>query len=191
MIDIINKSLNEHLAVLKEIDLLKHDLAQLAKEAIEALKNGKKIILAGNGGSASDAQHIAAELVGRFETKRKGLASISLSTDTSALTAIANDFGFDKVYSRQLEAIGQSGDLFIGISTSGNSPNIISAIKSAKELGITSWGLSGKSGGEMNQFLCERNIVVGSSRTARIQEAHIFLGHTLCELIDEAFKNDA
>ncbi len=191
MVEYYLNHLEEHLVVFKTLASLKHDLIQLAKECEHTLRAGGKILIAGNGGSASDAQHIAAELTGRFETQRKALAALALTTDTSALTAISNDFGFDSVFSRQLEALARPGDLFIGISTSGNSPNILKALESARALQCTCWGFSGRGGGKMNDFLCERNLVVDSLRTARIQEAHIFLGHTLCGFIDEAFKNDA
>jgi D-sedoheptulose 7-phosphate isomerase len=148
----------------------------------QALTSGKKILFAGNGGSAADAQHIAAELVGRFEKERASMAGIALTTDTSALTAIANDYGYDKVFSRQLEGLGQQGDVFVGISTSGNSANIISAVEAAKNKGIKTITLCGN-GGKLAD-LSDINIAVPESRTAIIQESHIMIGHMLCALIE-------
>lgn len=153
--------------------------AQLCKTA---LANGHKILLAGNGGSAGDAQHIAAELVGRFEKERPGLAAIALTTDTSALTAIANDYGYQQVFSRQLQALANNGDVFIGISTSGNSGNIVEAVAAAKARGALTICLTG-SGGKLPQ-LCDHAIQVPCTRTATIQECHIMIGHILCTLIE-------
>ena len=151
--------------------------------SMEAMKNGKKILIFGNGGSAADAQHIAAELVGRYKTERRGLPAIALTTDTSALTAIANDFGYKRVFERQVEALANEGDLLIGISTSGNSKNVNRALKLGREMGCKTIGLSGKDGGEMNG-LCDLNIVVPSDDTPRIQEMHIMIGHILCQAVD-------
>ena len=153
---------------------------------VDTLKNGNKILLCGNGGSASDAQHIAAELVGRYKKERKGLAGIALNTDTSAMTAISNDYGYESVFSRQVEALANQGDLLIGISTSGNSKNILLALKEAKELGCSTLGFSGRDGGDMSN-LCNLNIVVPSNDTPRIQEIHILIGHILCQAVDDAF----
>lgn len=162
------------------LDLIK----KVALEIIKAYKNGNKTLLAGNGGSAADAQHIAGELVSRFYFDRPGLASIALTTDTSILTAIGNDYGYEKVFSRQLEAQGLKGDIFIGISTSGNSANILKALEICKEKGIISIGLTGQSGGKMNE-LCDYCIKVPSSCTPRIQESHILIGHILCAIVEE------
>lgn len=151
-----------------------------------AIKNGNKIFLAGNGGSAADAQHIAAELTGRFFKERKPLPGMALTTDTSALTAIANDYGYKHVFSRQLEAFAQPNDLFIGISTSGNSVGILYAFDAAKKIGCKTLGLSGNDGGMMNDK-CELNVIVPSDITARIQEVHIIIGHILCKAIDDLF----
>ena len=140
----------------------------------------------GNGGSAADAQHIAAELTGRYKTERGALAGIALTTDTSALTAIGNDYGYEFVFSRQLEALGREGDLLIAISTSGNSGNVIKALELARKIGIKTIGLSGRTGGAMNE-LCELNLVVPSNDTPRIQEMHIMIGHIICQAIDDAF----
>ncbi len=152
---------------------------------IETLKKGNKILLCGNGGSASDAQHIAAELTGRYKRERRGLPGIALTTDTSALTAISNDYGYDHVFDRQVEALASKGDLLVGISTSGNSQNILNALRIAKELGCLTLGLSGKDGGEMNK-ICDLNIIIPSYDTPRIQEMHILIGHTLCQAVDDA-----
>ncbi|EFK9911455.1 D-sedoheptulose 7-phosphate isomerase, partial [Campylobacter jejuni] len=145
-----------------------------------------KILICGNGGSAADAQHFAAELSGRYKKERKALAGIALTTDTSALSAIGNDYGFEFVFSRQVEALGNENDVLIGISTSGKSPNVLEALKKAKELNMLCLGLSGKGGGMMNK-LCDYNLVVPSDDTARIQEMHILIIHTLCQIIDESF----
>lgn len=143
-------------------------------------------MICGNGGSAADAQHFAAELSGRYKKERKALAGIALTTDTSALSAIGNDYGFEFVFSRQVEALGNENDVLIGISTSGKSPNVLEALKKAKELNMLCLGLSGKGGGTMNK-LCDHNLVVPSDDTARIQEMHIVIIHTLCQIIDESF----
>lgn len=143
-------------------------------------------MICGNGGSAADAQHFAAELSGRYKKERKALAGIALTTDTSALSAIGNDYGFEFVFSRQVEALGNENDVLIGISTSGKSPNVLEAFKKAKELNMLCLGLSGKGGGMMNK-LCDYNLVIPSDDTARIQEMHILIIHTLCQIIDEGF----
>jgi D-sedoheptulose 7-phosphate isomerase len=159
------------------------DVENACKTVIETLRNGHKILLCGNGGSASDAQHIAAELTGRYKRERRGLPGIALTTDTSALTAIANDYGYEKVFSRQVEALANEGDLLIGISTSGNSDNVIEALRRASELGCQTLGLSGNDGGKMNT-VCDLNIIIPSDNTARIQEMHILIGHILCQAVD-------
>ncbi len=151
--------------------------------SMETMKAGKKILIFGNGGSAADAQHIAAELVGRYKTERRGLPAIALTTDTSALTAIANDFGYKRVFERQVEALANEGDLLIGLSTSGNSANVNRALKLGREMGCKTIGLSGKDGGKMNGF-CDLNIIVPSDDTPRIQEMHIMIGHILCQAVD-------
>jgi D-sedoheptulose 7-phosphate isomerase len=151
--------------------------------AARTLQVGGKILFCGNGGSASDSQHLAAELTGRFIKDRKPLGAIALTTDTSALTSIANDYAFDDVFARQVMALGRAGDLLVGISTSGNSKNVIRAVEEAKALGMTSVGLLGRDGGQL-RALCDLAIVVPSEATARIQESHILIGHTLCGLIE-------
>lgn len=161
-----------------------NNIEKIAKECVSIYRNSNKTILAGNGGSAADAQHIAAELVGRYGFDRPSIPSISLATDTSNLTAISNDYGYDKVFSRQLEGIGQSGDIFIGISTSGNSMNLINAFKSAKEKNIKTVALTGKDGGEMAK-IADFSIIIPSNSTPRIQESHILIGHILCDIIEK------
>ena len=155
---------------------------------IDAFKKGKKLILFGNGGSAADAQHIACELVGRFGRERKALPAIALSTNTSNLTAIGNDYGFETTFSRQMEALANEGDVALGISTSGESPNVLEAFKVAKERGLKTVAFSGKGGGSLKN-LADVCIVVPSDNIARIQEVHITIGHIICTLIEkELFK---
>ena len=157
---------------------------EVSEECIKIFKNSGKILLAGNGGSAADSQHISAEFVSRFYFDRPGLPSIALTTDTSALLAIGNDYGFEKVFSRQIEALGNKGDMFIGISTSGNSKNVINALIAANKKGLTTVGLIGKNGGEM-EGLCTFCIKVPSDQTPRIQEAHILIGHIICAIVED------
>ena len=184
MQSIIKFEFEEHLKTSQAtFESIGHSVEVAAKLCLDCLKNGNKILLFGNGGSAADAQHIAAELVGRYKTERKGLAAIALTTDTSALTAIGNDFGYDCVFDRQVEALANTGDVAIGISTGGSSANVASALKLAKDLDCKTIGFSGRGGGEMNE-LCDINIVVPAQDTARIQEMHIVIGHTICHLID-------
>ena len=159
-------------------------IAEVAQKCVEVYRNDKKTLLAGNGGSAADAQHIAAELVGRYGFDRPSISSIALTTDTSNLTAIGNDYGYDKVFSRQLEGVGSEGDLFIGISTSGNSQNIINAFESAKAKGIITVALVGRDGGKMGA-MADYALVVPSNDTPRIQESHILIGHILCDIIEK------
>jgi len=188
MIKTIKNELKLHNEVSSKMEQLSSVIESIAKLAIESIESNGKVILFGNGGSASDAQHIAAELVGRYKTTRKGLAAIALTTDTSALTAISNDFGYENVFKRQLEALLNENDLVIGISTSGNSSNVINALEYAKNYGAKVVGFSGAQGGKMNK-ICDINLVIPSNDTPRIQEMHIFVGHTLCHLIDIHFSN--
>jgi len=169
------------------INNMEEELVKASELAVNTLKNGNKILLCGNGGSAADAQHIAAELTGRYKTERRGLPGIALTTDTSALTAIGNDYGYNRVFDRQVESLANKGDLIIGISTSGNSSNVISALKLGMELGCKTIGFTGKNGGEMND-ICDVNLVVPSDDTPRIQEMHILFGHTICQIIDNEIK---
>lgn len=159
--------------------------ADAAALCVDALKNGRKILICGNGGSAADAQHWAGELVSRFYYDRPGLPAIALTTDTSILTAIGNDYGYERVFSRQIEALGAEGDVMLALSTSGNSSNIIAALKSARERGIKTVGFTGKTGGKMRD-LCDVIVSIPSESTPRIQEGHEVLGHTICGLIEAA-----
>lgn len=183
------ESLEEHILVSKSLQGIKNEFKILSQALINSLNASKKILIAGNGGSASDAQHIVAELVGTFEKKKRPLPALALNTDTSVMTSIGNDFGYDFIISRQLQALGQKGDVFIAISTSGNSSNLLQALEVAETMGIDFWCLTGKGGGEFYQRWPQKCIVVPSSRTARIQEMHILLGHCLCEDIDEEFAD--
>ena len=164
-------------------------IEDVATACVNVYKNSKKTMIAGNGGSAADAQHIAAELVGRYGFDRPSLPSLALTTDTSNLTAIGNDYGYDKVFSRQLEGMGQEGDLFIGISTSGNSQNVINAFLSAKEKGIISVALVGRDGGKMAE-MADYAIIIPSNDTPRIQESHILIGHIICDVIEKEIFGD-
>ena len=181
----ISKEFQSHLETINNvINTMEKKVEEASILAVKTLKNGNKILLCGNGGSAADAQHIAAELTGRYKTERRGLPGIALTTDTSALTAIGNDYGYDRVFDRQVEALANKGDLIIGISTSGNSNNIFNALKLAKELGCNTLGLTGKDGGKMNE-VCDINVIVPSDDTPRIQEMHILFGHIICQVIDD------
>ncbi len=161
-------------------------IAETAGVMTDCIKRGGKIMFAGNGGSAADSQHLAAELVGRFMKDRRPLAGIALTTDTSIITAVANDYSFDEIFSRQVLGLGRKGDVFFGISTSGNSPNILKAIESAKSGGIITIGLTGNGGGKMAQIVDYLIDVPYKGKSARIQEVHILIGHILCELIEDA-----
>lgn len=172
----------------KVIDSLQDDIEKVCIVSLETIKEGNKIILMGNGGSAADAQHIAAEFTGRYKVERKGLPAIALTTDTSALTAIGNDYGYKHVFDRQVEAIAKHGDLLIGISSTGNSENVIEAFKKGKEIGCKSIGLSGKGGGLFNKY-CDFNLVVPSQNTPRVQEMHILIGHIICQIIDNSYES--
>ncbi|MBI4377656.1 MAG: D-sedoheptulose 7-phosphate isomerase [Nitrospinae bacterium] len=167
-------------------------MADRIEEAIvlisDAVKSGKKVLLMGNGGSAADAQHIAGELVGRFKKERKAIPTIALSTDTSILTAIGNDYGFERVFERQLEALGEKGDVVIGISTSGNSENVYRAMRLAKENGLKTIGLLGNDGGKIKE-LSDIPLIVPSKNTPRIQEVHITIGHIICEGVERKLGN--
>ena len=178
--EIIKSNLDTTKSLLNDLDNIKH-VCDLSFNTIA--KNGK-IILCGNGGSASDSIHISSEMVGKFEKTRKALPAISLSTNVSNLTAIGNDFGFDKIFSRQIEAIGQKGDLLIAISTSGNSINVYNAITVAKKLGLNVIIFTGRDGGKINKFDCPK-ININSENVARIQECHILIGHIISKYIEE------
>ena len=187
MLTMIKSELQAHKETIdKTIEVMVPSIEEASKLVSKTLLDGHKVLLCGNGGSAADAQHIAAELSGRYKTERKGLPGIALTTDTSALTAIANDYGYDRIFDRQVEALANEGDLLIGISTSGNSANVISALKRAKEMGCTTLGMSGRDGGAMNE-VCTLNLVVPSFDTPRIQEMHILIGHIICQAVDDSF----
>ncbi len=185
----ITEEFSEHLIVSKKtMESIGKPIEIAAKLCINSLTNGNKILIFGNGGSAADAQHIAAELVGRYKTERKGLSAIALTTDTSAITAIANDYGYLHVFDRQIEALANEGDVVIGISTGGGSANVISALRLANDLGCKTIGFSGRDGGEFNA-LCDVNLIAIAEDTPRIQEMHILIGHTLCHLIELEFSS--
>ena len=187
MIELVKQALEEHQSTLEKLmGSLQEEIATACLMVVSTIKSGNKVILFGNGGSAADAQHIAAEFTGRFVKERRGLPAIALTTDTSALTAIGNDYGFEKIFERQVEALANAGDLLIGISTSGNSPNVIKAFTLGSTIGCRLLALSGNGGGKMNES-CDLNLVVPSATTARIQEMHILIGHILCSAVDELF----
>lgn len=163
------------------------NLEKIVNLIVESMRNGGKILIAGNGGSAADAQHFAAEIVGRFVLERKGYPAIALTTDTSILTAVGNDYGYDSIFSRQVEALGNKNDVFIGISTSGNSKNVIEAVKIAKEKGLKTIGLTGRDGGIMKN-LCDEIINFDYPETARVQEHHIMTYHLICEFVERELK---
>lgn len=184
----ISNQINEaqHIMSAMLIDkALLNAVEKAAMACIRCIRDGRKILLAGNGGSAADAQHIAGEFVSRFAFDRPGLAAIALTTDTSILTAIGNDYGYEKLFARQIQALGQRGDVFIGYSTSGMSPNILMALEEAREKGMICIGLTGNRGGPMKS-LCEYLLEVPSSDTPKIQEGHLVLGHILCGLVENA-----
>jgi D-sedoheptulose 7-phosphate isomerase len=182
-IEFLQAEIAEHQAVFGELVILLPELSAIGKRLRVCLEGGGKILLMGNGGSAADSQHIAAEIVGRYKRERRGLPAIALTTDTSILTSIGNDYGFDFIFSRQVEALCNPLDVVIGISTSGDSSNVVLGIKRAKEIGATTVALTGGTGGKL-VTLCDHKLVVPSTKTARIQEAHIFIGHSLCDLLE-------
>ncbi|HMM19593.1 MAG TPA: D-sedoheptulose 7-phosphate isomerase [Selenomonadales bacterium] len=163
------------------------EVAKFADYCLQGLKQGRTIFFMGNGGSAADSQHLAAEFVGRFVKERQGLPAVALTTDTSILTAVGNDYGFDTVFARQIEALARAGDVVVGLSTSGSSPNVVQALEAAKRMGAATIGLTGRSGGKM-AAICDLCIRVPAEATARIQEIHILIGHLVCHLVDEEFS---
>jgi D-sedoheptulose 7-phosphate isomerase len=181
--DILNDSFNNLQKVISDKGLIL-EIETITTKIIKAFKDGNKLLLCGNGGSASDAQHIAAELSGRFIKERKPLYAEALHVNSSYMTAVSNDYGFQSTYSRMLEAIGKKGDVLIALSTSGNSENVVNAVKMANSLEMLSVGMSGATGGKIKE-LCQHNIIIPSSNTARIQEAHIIVGHIFCQIIEE------
>jgi len=190
MIDQIKYIFEEHISIAQKSSLqLTDSISQACYIVTECLKRGNKVLLFGNGGSAADAQHIAAEFTGRFVNERKSLPAIALTTDTSAITAIANDYGYDRIFERQLEGLAVCGDVVLAISTSGNSLNVINALQLARKIGCKSIGFSGHDGGQMTNC-CDVNIVVPSINTARIQEVHILIGHIICTAVDFNVKKN-
>jgi len=185
----ITSSVENYTRVLKDANL-KENIEEIVKKSIVAFKSEKKMLLCGNGGSASDAQHIAAELSGRFYSDRPPLYAEAIHVNTSYITAVANDYGYESTYSRMVEAAGREGDIFVGISTSGNSPNVVKAIQKANEIGMLTVGFTGRHGGKM-QEICNIMICIPSDDTPRIQEAHILVGHIVCQLIEEEMFPDA
>jgi D-sedoheptulose 7-phosphate isomerase len=182
---IIQQSLRAHAETIAKLNALVPDIVRFAELVQTALSCGGKILFMGNGGSAADSQHLAAELVGRFQTERRGLAAIALSTDTSILTSVGNDYGFEYIFSRQVEALCRQEDLLVGISTSGNSANVLRAIEEGKKIGAVTVAMTGEGGGKL-AAICDLTLAAPSRVTARVQEAHILIGHMLCELIDDA-----
>ena len=185
IVDIIRESLSVKEAILNDAGLIQ-TIAKLGEEMSRALHAGQKIIFFGNGGSAADAQHMAAELVGRFVRERRALPALALTTNSSSLTAIGNDYSYEKVFARQVEAFGAAGDVAIGISTSGKSANVIGAIRTAKDIGMVTAGMTGRCGRELAD-VADHCLRVPSESTPRIQEAHTLIGHILCQIIDETF----
>ena len=193
---IIRDQLKRGIGVVEAVaadDAILTTLAQAAQLTADAMKNGKKVLAAGNGGSAADAQHMVAEFVSRLCKDRPALRAIALTTDTSILTAIGNDFGYEHSFERQVEALGQPGDVFLGISTSGNSPNVVLALEQARKQGVITVGFTGKGGGKMGAMLGEFDVhlCVPHDRTARIQEVHLLTIHCLCDGIDQLLLGDA
>ena len=186
--DQIRASISTKQAILSDKGLMRNRAAA-AQMIVDAYEQGKKTLLAGNGGSAADAQHIAGEFVSKFYFDRPGIASIALTTDTSIITAIGNDYGYDKLFSRQIQAQGSAGDVFIGISTSGNSANLVEALRMCGQKGIKTIGLTGFTGGEMDS-MCDLCIKVPSGETPRIQESHILIGHIICCIVEEKLFGD-
>ena len=176
-------NLHEHMALFQQLGALDNSVSQAIDACVQSLQKGGKLMLCGNGGSAADSQHLAAEFTGRFIKDRPPIAAVALSTDTSALTCIANDYSFNEIFARQVHALGKAGDCLIAISTSGNSGNVLAAVAAAKSLGISTIGLLGRDGGKL-KAQCDIAIVVPSQVTARIQEAHILIGHSLCGAVE-------
>jgi len=182
----VQKQIQQSIATLEAVltdEQLSDTLVTIGKLTADAMRSSHKLLVAGNGGSAADAQHLVAEFVVRFTVNRPALRAIALTTDSSILTAAGNDFGFDHIFSRQLEALGQPGDVFLGISTSGNSPNILQALNQARKMNIITVGFSGNNGGQMRS-LCDHNIIIPSTVTANIQESHLALEHIFCMLVE-------
>ncbi len=183
--DTVHRDFSEHLQTIELVrTTLSDSIKKIGTLLAQSLAKGGTLFWCGNGGSASDSQHLAAELVGRFKKNRRALRSVALTTDTSVLTCIANDYSYQDIFARQVEALGRTGDILIGISTSGNSENLLRAFKVAKEMGLITVALLGKGGGPAKD-LADHALVIPSQTTARIQEAHILIGHILCEVIEQ------
>jgi D-sedoheptulose 7-phosphate isomerase len=188
MIDFIRRTVSESLELKKSFFAAHEEtVAALAREICRALENGNKVVLFGNGGSAADAQHIAGEWIGRFQKERRGLPALALTTDTSVLTAVGNDYGFEQVFARQVRALGGKGDVAIALSTSGNSPNVLLGVAAANELGMVTAALTGGDGGRLGPMV-RYHLRVPHASTARVQEVHIMIAHILCGLVDEHLK---
>ncbi|MES2012233.1 MAG: SIS domain-containing protein [Pseudomonadota bacterium] len=181
--DFLQHEMQEHITMFAQLQTILPQVVAVANELRATMQRGGKILIMGNGGSAADSQHIAAEIVGRYKKERRGLPAIALTTDTSILTSIGNDYGYDYVFTRQIEALCRPEDTVIGITTSGNSKNVVNAIIEANAIGATTIGLTGGTGGKLLD-LCKFNLVMPSSNTPRIQEAHIFIGHSLCDMLE-------
>jgi D-sedoheptulose 7-phosphate isomerase len=173
----------EHQAICEWVKSLEDDVNRVCQVISAAVKDGGKIMLCGNGGSAADSQHIAAEFIGRFTQDREPIAALALTTDTSVLTCVGNDYAFDQIFARQVKGLGRQGDVLMAISTSGHSANVINAVKQAKLLGITTIGLLGKDGGQLAKD-CDLSLVIAHQQTARIQEMHILIGHIICHSVE-------
>lgn len=191
MQDRILKDIRDSIAAKEAVgrDLLPQ-IEKAAQAVISCLKSGRKVLFFGNGGSASDSQHMAAEFVGRYEKERRPLPAIALTTDTSILTAVGNDYGFDRIFERQIAGLGQKGDVAFAISTSGNSKNVLLGLEKARQMGLFTIGLTGRGGGQM-PALVDVSLVVPSQKTSRVQECHIMIGHILCERVDESLSSNA
>jgi D-sedoheptulose 7-phosphate isomerase len=184
---VVRRAIFDHIEVIRNLADQQHNIEAVAKAMVRSITAGGKIIWCGNGGSAADSQHLAAELVGRFRRERRGLASIALTTDTSILTAVGNDYGYDQVFSRQVEALCLLEDVVVGISTSGSSRNVCKAIQAARAIGATTIAMTGRDGGELGIF-ADIAICADAKDTARIQEAHILVGHILCDWIETSIS---
>lgn len=185
----VNQKIDEHIKVIEGIRSLSSQIAELGEVMVRSLRANGKIIWMGNGGSAADSQHLAAELIGRFSRERRALASVALTTDTSILTAIGNDYGYDKIFARQIDGLCNASDVVVGISTSGNSPNVIEALTLARERKAITIAFTGADGGRMKD-LVDHCVRVPSSETARIQEGHILIGHLLCDWVEASFVDE-
>jgi D-sedoheptulose 7-phosphate isomerase len=180
--------LQDHRTVFNRLEDLSASVAESAGRMARTLRDGHKLLFCGNGGSAADSQHLAAEFVGRFHAERAPLAAIALTTDSSVLTCVGNDYAFEQVFARQVRALGQPGDCLVAISTSGHSANVLRAVEAARERGVATIGLLGRDGGAL-RAACDLAVVVPGEDTARIQEAHIFIGHSWCGLVEHALFN--